>query len=62
MSTSTDINTNGNGDASHDHILRPRALKPGNPAVLRTMSEEGHLAATNAKENGPNGVASGQTR
>ena len=23
-----------------DHILRPRPLKPGNPVVLRAMSEE----------------------
>jgi sterol O-acyltransferase len=49
---------NGNGHAHHEHILRPRAVKPANQAVLRTMSEEGLSAA-----DGPqNGSISGQTR
>jgi hypothetical protein len=59
MSTSAEIRINGNGNAHHEHILRPRAIKPGNPAVLRTMSEEGLLSG---KENAQNGSASGQTR
>jgi len=59
MSTSAEIRINGNGNAHHEHILRPRAIKPGNPAVLRTMSEEGLLSG---KENAQNGTASGQTR
>ncbi|KAN0114412.1 sterol o-acyltransferase-like protein [Hyaloscypha variabilis] len=57
MSSSADIHTNGNGNAQHEHILRPRAVKPTNPAVLRTMSEEGLLAAENVQ----NGSISGQT-
>jgi hypothetical protein len=59
MSTSAEIRVNGNGNAHHEHILRPRAIKPGNQAVLRTMSEEGLLPG---KENAQNGNASGQTR
>jgi sterol O-acyltransferase len=58
MSSSADIHTNGNGYANHEHILRPRAVKPANPAVLRTLSEEGLLAAENVQ----NGSISGQTR
>ena len=26
-----------------DHILRPRPVKPANPMILRTQSEEGSL-------------------
>jgi sterol O-acyltransferase len=58
MSSSADIHTNGNGNARHEHILRPRAVKPNNPAVLRTMGEEGLLAV----ESMQNGSVSGQTR
>ncbi|KAH8777148.1 sterol o-acyltransferase-like protein [Hyaloscypha sp. PMI_1271] len=57
MSSSADIHTNGNGNARHEHILRPRAIKPNNPAVLRTMGEEGLLAV----ESMQNGSVSGQT-
>ena len=57
MSTSAEVTVNGNGPANHDHILRPRAVKPGNPAVLRTRSDEGLLAVA------PGNVgSSGQTR
>ncbi|KAE9379763.1 sterol o-acyltransferas-like protein [Stipitochalara longipes BDJ] len=58
MSSSADIHTNGNGNGNshHEHILRPRAVKPANPAVLRTMGEDGLLAAENT-----NGSISGQT-
>jgi hypothetical protein len=38
-----------NGD---DNILRPRAVKPMNPEVLRTLSEEGFLKANGSNENG----------
>ena len=58
MSTSADIQTNGNGHTSHDHILRPRALKPANPAVIRAISEEGLLSVESAESN----TTSGQTR
>ncbi|KUJ21474.1 uncharacterized protein LY89DRAFT_610053 [Mollisia scopiformis] len=61
MSTSMQIQPNGNGHASHDHILRPRAVKPGNPGVLRTLSEEGLLAPDGAKDASVSGNASGQT-
>ncbi|CZR68454.1 related to acyl-CoA sterol acyltransferase [Phialocephala subalpina] len=61
MSTSADIQINGNGHANHDHILRPRAVKPGNPAVLRTLSEEGLLAPDSAKDALLDGSISGQT-
>ena len=30
-------------NGTHDHILRPRAVKPGNPMVLRAQSQEGIL-------------------
>ena len=52
----------GNGEVSHDHIIRPRAVKPGNPAVLRAMGEESFFAAATGKENNQNGNISGQTR
>jgi sterol O-acyltransferase len=56
--SSTGIHINGNGHSSHEHIIRPRAVKPANPAVLRTMSEEGLLATEQVQ----NGSISGQTR
>ena len=64
MSSSADIymNGNGNGNANDDHILRPRAVKPGNPAVLRTLSEEGLLSNGNSIDGSINGATSGQTR
>jgi sterol O-acyltransferase len=65
MSTSSDTymngNGNGNGNAAYDHILRPRAIKPGNPAILRTKSQEGLLAVSNSREPSLNGSTSGQT-
>jgi hypothetical protein len=27
----------------HDHVLRPRAVKPGNPDVLRAQGQEPHI-------------------
>lgn len=60
MSTSADVYVNSNGRAEHDHILRPRAVKPGNPAVLRTLSEEGFLSVDGSKDLA-NGNTSGQT-
>ena len=43
MSSSADIRVNGDGiENGHDHILRPRAVKPGNPAVLRARSEDSY--------------------
>ncbi len=53
---------NGNENATHDHILRPRAIKPGNPAILHTRSEEGLLAVATSAEPSLNGTISGQTR
>jgi sterol O-acyltransferase len=58
-SSSADVHLNGNVDTDHEHILRPRAVKPGNPAVLRTLSEEGLLTANNGSQNG---ISSEQTR
>ncbi|PQE18177.1 MBOAT family protein [Rutstroemia sp. NJR-2017a BBW] len=52
MSTSADIYTNGD---SHEHILRPRAVKPPNASVIRTISEEGlqpTIAVTDVLETG----------
>ena len=58
MSTSADVHTNGNGHTNgHEHILRPRAIKPMNPAI-RASSDEGLLAPDGIE----NGTASGQTR
>ena len=36
-----------NGNGSTDHILRPRAIKPGNPQVLRAQEEESGGKGTN---------------
>lgn len=52
MSSSTDIHTNGNGNANYDHILRPRAVKPANPDVLRALNDDGYLTAKDGMENG----------
>jgi sterol O-acyltransferase len=60
MSSSAEIRINGNGNADHDHILRPRAVKPPNPAVLRAMNDDGYLAA--GKEAAENGGSTGGTR
>jgi len=61
MSYSTDVHINGNGD-THDNILRPRAVKASNPAVLRALSDDGYLAANGTKESAENGISTGQTR
>jgi sterol O-acyltransferase len=61
MSSSTDIHMNGNGDAIHDHILRPRAVKPSNPAILRAMSKD-RLAPNGNNELPETGTSTGQTR
>jgi hypothetical protein len=56
MTTLAEIRMNGD----HDHVLRPRAVKPMNPEVLRTMSQEDYL-----KPNGytsENGGTTGHTR
>lgn len=50
MSTSAEIRLNGNGNAAHDHILRPRAIKPGNPDVIRTLGEGGLLAVNGNRD------------
>jgi hypothetical protein len=43
----------------NDNLLRPRAVKPMNHEVLRTLSEDGHF-----KPNGPdeNGRTTAETR
>ena len=51
---------NGNGDA-HDRILRPRAVKPPNPAILRAMSND-KLAPNGNREQPESGTSTGQTR
>lgn len=61
MSSSAEIRVNGNGHADHDHILRPRAVKPTNQAVLRTLGEEGYLSV-NGTDNIETGISTGQTR
>jgi len=61
MSTSTELQANGNGKAGHDHILRPRAIKPGNPDVLRALGENG-LLAVNGNKDAFQQNSSGQTR
>lgn len=48
MTTAADPRTNGN----HEHILRPRAVKPMNPEVLRTLSEDGYFKPNGSNENG----------
>ncbi|CZT49305.1 related to acyl-CoA sterol acyltransferase [Rhynchosporium secalis] len=58
MSNSADVIPNGNGH--HDHILRPRAMKPGNPAVLRTQSAEG-ITIPRTKDGSQNESVSCQT-
>ena len=46
-STASDQSQNGHG---HDHILRPRAVKPGNPQVLRAQSEDQGLRPNGATD------------
>lgn len=59
MSSASGVLLNGNNSSEHDHILRPRAQKPMNPDVLRTLNGDGHLTPKELMENGG---ASGQTR
>ncbi|TVY39908.1 putative sterol O-acyltransferase [Lachnellula occidentalis] len=60
--TSAEPQLNGHNKADHDHILRPRPVKPGNPDVLRTLSEEGLLTINGTKEDSQtDGNMSGQT-
>ncbi|KAJ5054611.1 uncharacterized protein L3040_000878 [Drepanopeziza brunnea f. sp. 'multigermtubi'] len=62
MSTSADIQINGTGQADQERILRPRAIKPSNPAVLRAMSHEQlPLQPSNGGDNAQNPMLSGQT-
>lgn len=62
MSTATGALLNGTDNNHHEHILRPRAVKPGNPGVLRALSEDGLLAPNGTKEYTDNGSSTGQTR
>lgn len=39
-------------DGNHDNILRPRAVKPMNPEVLRALSEDGYFKHNGSNENG----------
>ncbi|TVY26365.1 putative sterol O-acyltransferase [Lachnellula hyalina] len=59
--TSAEPQLNGHHKEDHDHILRPRAVKPGNPAVLRTLGEDGLLAVNGKEASQTNGSTSGQT-
>jgi sterol O-acyltransferase len=62
MSSSTDMGMNWNGHANHDHILRPRAVKPTNPAILRAVSEDRDLAPNGHNEIAETGGSTTQTR
>ena len=62
MSSSMDIHVNGNENGHHDHILRPRAIKPTNRAIQRTLSEDGLSMINCTNEVTENGTATGQTR
>jgi hypothetical protein len=63
MSATTGILLNGEQHSMHDHTLRPRgSLKPTNPDVRRTLSDDGYLGADGAREFAENGGSSGQTR
>lgn len=59
MSTSADIYTNGN---NHDHILRPRPGNTSNPAIIRTITEEGLLPVNGLKDFSEDGISTGPTR
>ncbi|TVY73248.1 putative sterol O-acyltransferase [Lachnellula suecica] len=62
MSTSTDAHLNAVGKSGDDHILRPRAIKPGNKDVLRALGDDGLLAVNGNKDAfQQNGIASEQT-
>lgn len=62
MSSSAEIQINGNGDSHHDRILRPRAVKTSNPVVLRAVSDEGYLSANGACDAAENGSSTTPTR
>ncbi|MCJ1399527.1 hypothetical protein MMC11_002729 [Xylographa trunciseda] len=46
---------------NHDHILRPRAVKPGNPMVIRAMSEEQTLKPNGLAHTHQSGLSSGRS-
>jgi hypothetical protein len=58
MATSADPYMNGN----HDHILRPRAVKPMNPEVLRAQIEDGYSHTNGHTLKAENVASSSQTR
>jgi hypothetical protein len=58
MSTTTSAQANG----TEDNILRPRAIKPQNPQILRTQSEEGALKHLSPLQPDENVTITGQTR
>lgn len=60
MSSSADIGT-GNGHVSHEHILRPRAVKPGHPAVLRASRSTELAVADNLQSGNASGQTSGRS-
>jgi hypothetical protein len=57
MSTSTESHAGGD----HDHILRPRAVKPINPQIERALNQEGYLKVNGLIVNDESGGTS-QTR
>jgi sterol O-acyltransferase len=58
--SSANININGNGEVTHDHVLRPRAVKPSHPAILRTITDD-KLTPNGTKELLEMGTSTGQT-
>ena len=58
MATSADPYMNG----THDHILRPRAVKPMNPEVLRAQTEDGYFHTNGHPQKVENVISSSQTR
>lgn len=58
MATSADPYMNGN----HDHILRPRAVKPMNPEILRAQVEDGYFSTNGHTLKVENVASSSQTR
>lgn len=48
MTISAESRMNGN----NDNLLRPRAVKPMNPEVLRALNGDGHFKTNGSDENG----------
>ena len=57
MGAATPSTPSPHANGGPDHILRPRPIKPTNPLVLRTQSEERSLKVDGGAHNQGSGIS-----